>query len=64
MCVCNSVSFAEIAAQGLQTLEEITEQTGAGTTCESCLPYLRKMLRTGQTAFEVSDAGEPCDTIR
>jgi bacterioferritin-associated ferredoxin len=32
-------------------LETLTRETGCGGQCGLCRPYLRRMLRTGETAF-------------
>jgi bacterioferritin-associated ferredoxin len=52
-CVCHDISFREIAGANPNSLEEIASQYGAGTGCQSCIPYLRRMLVTGETAFAV-----------
>jgi bacterioferritin-associated ferredoxin len=55
-CVCGDRTFAELHLDGYRTLEEIQAHTGAGTHCQTCVPYLLKMLETGRTAFAI---GEP-----
>jgi bacterioferritin-associated ferredoxin len=62
-CVCHEVSFRELHVEaerrGLRTIEELrTVQDFAGN-CRMCVPYVRKMLRTGETSFDVADAGDP-----
>lgn len=53
-CVCRNRLFAELlplveaAAWGLPAL---MRATGCGEQCGLCLPYLRRMLATGETAF-------------
>jgi bacterioferritin-associated ferredoxin len=32
-------------------LDAIMRETGCGAQCGLCRPYLRRMLRTGETAF-------------
>ena len=59
MCVCHGVLFSEIAGSEPQTLEEIADQYGAGTGCQSCIPYLRRMLATGEVAFAVIEDDSP-----
>jgi len=51
--VCYDITFREIAGATPNSLEEIASQFGAGTGCQSCIPYLRRMLATGETAFAV-----------
>ncbi|RMH61171.1 MAG: hypothetical protein D6678_03980 [Zetaproteobacteria bacterium] len=52
-CECVNRGFAELKAYG--TLEEAQRATGCGQECEGCLPYLKLMFATGETAFEVDD---------
>lgn len=69
-CMCFRRTFAEMA--------EVADRTGAssivalqahvpfGRKCGLCLPYVRRMLRTGQTVFDevVSEADEPEGGVR
>jgi bacterioferritin-associated ferredoxin len=53
-CICRSTPFAEllpVARANGWSLEELMAQTGCGAQCGLCRPYLRRMLRTGQTEF-------------
>ena len=53
-CICMRVPFAELlplARAGGWELEALMRETGCGTRCGLCGPYLRRMLRTGQTEF-------------
>ena len=64
-CVCFDRPFAELLtiarATGANTVEDLQEETEFGLACRICNPYVRRMLRTGQTTFDVllSDADEP-----
>jgi bacterioferritin-associated ferredoxin len=53
-CICKSCSFdallPRVRAHGW-TLDDVMRETGCGTGCGLCRPYLRRMLRTGETAF-------------
>jgi bacterioferritin-associated ferredoxin len=53
-CICKACSFDSLLplarAQGW-TLDDLMRETGCGTGCGLCRPYLRRMLRTGETAF-------------
>jgi bacterioferritin-associated ferredoxin len=53
-CICRSTPFADLLprarAQGW-TLEDLMRETGCGAQCGLCRPYLRRMLRTGETVF-------------
>ena len=54
-CVCFQRTFAEIKEvsqqTGLRTLEELIEPAEFGLSCHTCHPYVRRMLRTGETVF-------------
>jgi bacterioferritin-associated ferredoxin len=64
-CVCFHVTFAEIrefAASRVTTTEaDVQDRFGCGQKCGTCVPYLRRTLRTGQTVFHqlLSDLDEP-----
>lgn len=55
-CVCHDVTFAELLRlvdeRGL-SLEELQEETGCGTGCGTCLPYIDIVLETRQTILPV-----------
>ncbi len=55
-CVCHSVPFTELkklADAGMRTIDELSERTACCTGCGMCEPYVRLMLRTGETSFPV-----------
>ncbi len=57
-CVCHFISFAALKAEAERqgpcaTVESLSAATGAGTDCGTCVPYLRLVLKTGQTSFPV-----------
>lgn len=55
-CICHDVTFAELRALAARIgggFEEVSGRTGCGTGCGLCVPYIRLMLRTGQTVFPV-----------
>ena len=69
-CLCHGRRFAELApvaqASGAATvpaLQEAARVAGLdfGRGCGLCHPYVRRMLRTGETVFDrvVTDADEP-----
>lgn len=64
-CVCFDRPFVELLqiarASGIATLEHLQEETDFGLACRICNPYVRRMLRTGQTTFDVllNDDDEP-----
>jgi len=55
-CVCHDVTFAQLRALSQLSgadLPALALRTGCGTGCGCCIPYIRLMLRTGQTDFPV-----------
>ncbi|TVQ63563.1 MAG: (2Fe-2S)-binding protein [Phycisphaerales bacterium] len=60
-CMCHDVTFAELrelADRGAGDLQALARETGCGTGCGLCVPYIRVMLRTGQTVLPVMTASE------
>ena len=57
-CVCHDVSFARLRRYAEEhedvDFETLRRRFGCGTGCGLCIPYVRAMLHTGRTAFEVS----------
>ncbi len=51
-CACLGRSFASLAALGSM---EAARKAGAGVECGGCLPYLKLVFETGETAFAVDD---------
>ncbi|MEO1584938.1 MAG: (2Fe-2S)-binding protein [Planctomycetota bacterium] len=55
-CVCHTVPFTELkqlADAGTDSFDDLSMETGCGTGCGMCEPYVRLMLKTGQTSFPV-----------
>ena len=53
-CICMRMPFDRLlplARAGGWDLADVTRETGCGGQCGLCRPYLRRMLRTGETAF-------------
>ena len=53
-CICRSLAFSELLPRARAagwSLQDLMGETGAGAQCGLCRPYLRRMLRTGETAF-------------
>ena len=53
-CICKATSFEVLRARATASgwdLSDLMRETGAGAQCGLCRPYLRRMLRTGQTEF-------------
>ncbi|RNC80748.1 MAG: hypothetical protein ED559_02780 [Phycisphaera sp.] len=54
-CVCHDISFEElreIARESKCSFDELSKKTKCCTGCGMCEPYVRLMLRTGQTRFD------------
>ena len=54
-CVCFNKTFAELAElaalTGTGTLPELQAHVNFGFKCRMCHPYVKRMLRTGETVF-------------
>ncbi|MGH7509010.1 MAG: (2Fe-2S)-binding protein [Gemmatimonadales bacterium] len=53
-CICKATSFEVLHARASSEgwdLAALMRETGCGAQCGLCRPYLRRMLRTGETAF-------------
>ena len=53
-CICMRMPFATLlplARAAGWNLETLMAETGCGDQCGLCRPYLRRMLRTGQTEY-------------
>jgi bacterioferritin-associated ferredoxin len=64
-CYCFQQTFARLHAEagrtGACTIEELQEHVEFGLRCRLCHPYVRRMLRTGQTVFHeiIREQDEP-----
>ena len=64
-CYCFDQTFAALKAvadtTGTTTVAELQTHVVFGQRCALCHPYVRRMLRTGETVFReiVTDADEP-----
>lgn len=55
-CVCRNVTFAQLWETHQKTgakLRDLQVQTGCGTVCGMCLPYIKVVLRTGRVRLPV-----------
>ena len=56
-CMCFPHSFEDLKTLSVlhqwRTVGDITAAVGCGGKCTLCVPYLEKMLETGETAFAV-----------
>ena len=62
-CYCFDKTFAELKrvaeAHQARSVEALQEHVAFGLQCELCHPYVRRMLRTGETVFfEIVTEGE------
>lgn len=64
-CVCHDISFESLKtladAEGLD-LNGLIHRTGCCTSCGTCEPYVRLMLRTGRTCLPILDR-RACDEL-
>ncbi len=55
-CVCLRKSFGYVKhiaqEKNLTDIREVMKETKCGTRCKKCVPYLQKMLETGETKFD------------
>lgn len=54
-CVCYSVRFDELKKiaddKKITDFEALKNERTCGMRCKMCIPYIKKMLETGQTEF-------------
>jgi bacterioferritin-associated ferredoxin len=53
-CICRDTAFSVLlprASAAGWNLQDLMAETGCGAQCGLCRPYLRRMLRTGETVF-------------
>lgn len=58
-CVCHELPFDQLLTHARRhgcDFETLRAQTQCCTSCSLCEPYVRQMLETGQTVFEVAKA--------
>jgi len=51
-CECLNVSFEELKKLGSM---EAARKAGAGVECGGCIPFLKIVFETGETAFDIDD---------
>lgn len=61
-CVCFNQHFSQLQKIARKhkatTIEELQQHVRFGLNCRRCHPYVKLMLSTGRTAFEVIPADE------
>lgn len=53
-CICMRMPFVDLLSLARDhdwDLADLMRETGCGDQCGLCRPYLRRMLRTGETEF-------------
>ena len=53
-CICKATAFEELLPRARASgwnLADLVRETGCGGQCGLCRPYIRRMLRTGETEF-------------
>jgi bacterioferritin-associated ferredoxin len=59
MCVCHRVSFKDLQQQAkerkLSSCQDLIQAGLCGGRCSLCVPYVEKMLHTGETEFLPGD---------
>jgi bacterioferritin-associated ferredoxin len=54
-CICFNVKFSEVKKimdeNHFTTIEEVQNIVDVSKNCKLCRPYLKKMIKTGETEF-------------
>lgn len=57
-CVCYDTTFEEMKdimnKNNINTLEELRQIKPVALNCKLCVPYINKMIETGETKFELN----------
>lgn len=57
-CICFGRTFREIKQyameNNLKTVAELQQRNYCSNRCKLCVPYVERMLQTGETAFDPS----------
>jgi bacterioferritin-associated ferredoxin len=55
-CICNDITFEKINKKinekKIKRIEDLRKVMTVASNCKLCLPYINKMIETGQTSFE------------
>lgn len=55
-CICHNVPFAELIRRHQETgdsFEKLQNETGCGTGCGLCVPYIQLAIKTGRADLPV-----------
>lgn len=50
-CVCFNIPFETIKNNNDLSLDDIHDLYGCGSRCGMCIPYIKRMIQTGETSF-------------
>ncbi len=55
-CVCTGMTFAQIKRfadrENIRSMKGLRSRLPMGAYCTACAPYIKQMLKTGQTEFD------------
>jgi len=55
-CDCSGLTFAQMKRKAdemnIRSIKGLRSRLGMGYYCTACVPYLKEMLRSGQTEFD------------
>jgi bacterioferritin-associated ferredoxin len=61
-CICHQRTFETLKEmaerENIESVEQLQERRLCGRGCGLCVPYVRLMLKTGETAFDPGAARE------
>ena len=63
-CVCFDVRFERLQAYAAahdSDLDDLSRRFGCGRGCGLCVPFIRRMLATGRTRFDLDEAADTGD---
>ncbi len=52
-CECVNKTFEQLKAY--DNFEDAQSATQCGTECEGCIPYIKLMFASGESAFDIED---------
>ena len=59
-CRCHGVKFTRMKAlaadKGIDSVGDLQREVRFGDNCKRCVPFVAKMLKTGETEFKVVEA--------
>ena len=59
MCVCAQMTFRELKALGVTSIQEAQDRFDVCVRCQTCEPYLQQMFVTGEVEFAVIKSPDP-----